>query len=49
MLLGEPSRSTKTADGWLQAADAAMYESKMAGRNRVTVRQPDAAGRNAVA
>ena len=49
MILGEPSRSTKTADGWLQAADAAMYESKVSGRNRVTVRQPGTSGQHAVA
>jgi diguanylate cyclase (GGDEF)-like protein len=48
MVLGDASE-TASADGWLQAADAAMYESKVGGRNRVTVYRPDAAGRDAVA
>jgi diguanylate cyclase (GGDEF)-like protein len=37
------------ADEWLRAADTAMYESKMNGRNRVTVARDDSAGRRAVA
>ena len=35
------SNPTATVDEWLRAADAAMYESKMNGRNRVTVARPD--------
>ena len=49
MHLGDPSTAPGAADGWLQAADAAMYESKVNGRNRVTVRQPGASDESAVA
>ena len=43
------SDPTATVDEWLRAADTAMYESKMNGRNRVTVAQTQSSGRNAVA
>jgi diguanylate cyclase (GGDEF)-like protein len=46
---GEPAATPDAADGWLQAADAAMYESKLNGRNRVTVRQAGVEGEAAVA
>jgi diguanylate cyclase (GGDEF)-like protein len=49
MHLGEPAATPDAADGWLQAADAAMYESKLNGRNRVTVRQAGVEGEAAVA
>ena len=44
-----PSNPTAKVDEWLRAADAAMYESKMNGRNRVTVARTQSSGRNAVA
>ena len=37
------------ADEWLRAADIAMYESKVNGRNRVTVAHDDQASGAAVA
>lgn len=37
------------ADEWLHAADTAMYESKMNGRNRVTVARAEPVRRDAVA
>lgn len=37
------------ADEWLHAADEAMYESKVSGRNRVTVNRTKSSGHDAVA
>lgn len=46
---GSSDQPAARADEWLRAADTAMYESKMTGRNRVTVARADSAGREAVA
>jgi diguanylate cyclase (GGDEF)-like protein len=46
---GTSDQPAARADEWLHAADTAMYESKMNGRNRVTVARGDKAGRQAVA
>ena len=44
-----PDRPTSRADEWLRAADTAMYESKVNGRNQVTVARAEPVGRDAVA
>jgi diguanylate cyclase (GGDEF)-like protein len=46
---GSSDQPTTRADEWLRAADTAMYESKMNGRNRVTVAPAEPVGRDAVA
>ena len=46
---GSSDHPTARADGWLRAADAAMYESKVNGRNRVTVARAEPVERDAVA
>jgi diguanylate cyclase (GGDEF)-like protein len=46
---GSSGDPTARADEWLRAADAAMYESKINGRNRVTVSRAEPKGRDAVA
>jgi diguanylate cyclase (GGDEF)-like protein len=46
---GSSANPSDRADEWLRAADAAMYESKVNGRNRVTVAHDDAPGGAAVA
>lgn len=43
---GLSDHPTARADEWLRAADTAMYESKMNGRNRVTVARAEPAGRD---
>jgi diguanylate cyclase (GGDEF)-like protein len=46
---GTSDQPAARADEWLHAADTAMYESKMNGRNRVTVARAGSARREAVA
>jgi diguanylate cyclase (GGDEF)-like protein len=46
---GSSTDPTTKVDEWLRAADAAMYQSKMDGRNRVTVARSPQSGRHAVA
>ncbi len=46
---GSSDQPTARADEWLRAADTAMYESKMNGRNRVTVARAEPAVREAIA
>jgi diguanylate cyclase (GGDEF)-like protein len=46
---GTSGQPAARADEWLHAADTAMYESKMNGRNRVTVARADSARREAIA
>ncbi len=46
---GSSDHPTARADAWLRSADTAMYESKMNGRNRVTVARTEAPGHDAVA
>jgi diguanylate cyclase (GGDEF)-like protein len=45
--LGSSDDPTTRADEWLRAADVAMYESKIHGRNRVTVARSESSGRGA--
>jgi diguanylate cyclase (GGDEF)-like protein len=45
--LGLSDDPTTRADEWLRAADVAMYESKIHGRNRVTVARSESSGRGA--
>jgi diguanylate cyclase (GGDEF)-like protein len=47
--LGSSGDPAIRADEWLRAADVAMYESKIAGRNRVTVARSELSGRDAIA
>ena len=47
--LGTSADPTVRADEWLRAADAAMYESKVSGRNRVTVARDEPPEGEAVA
>jgi diguanylate cyclase (GGDEF)-like protein len=49
LLVGSADLPGTRVDEWLHAADVAMYESKMSGRNRVTVARSEPSDRHAVA